>query len=44
VIGYLLSSLTLNRNEEESGFEIGKKVEDYHSAVVKPPKMKSSAV
>jgi hypothetical protein len=43
VIGYLLPSFTLNRNEWGSGLEIGVDG-DSHSAVVKPPKMKSFVV
>jgi hypothetical protein len=37
VIGYLLPSFTLNRNEWAESLEVYKR--DSHSAVVKPPKM-----
>jgi hypothetical protein len=43
VMGYLVPSFTLNRKEWGSGLEILGD-EDSHSAVVKPPKMKSFVV
>jgi hypothetical protein len=44
VIGYLLPSFTLNRNEWGEGLEIPGKGEDSHSAVEKPPNMKEAVV
>jgi hypothetical protein len=45
VTGYLLPSFTLNRNEWGQRLGIGgHEGWDSHSAVVKPPKMKSSVV
>ena len=43
VIGYLLPSFTLNRNEWGQGLLIPDH-EDSHSAVVKPPKIKPFVV